>query len=372
MRTDLRLHIDGQPASAQELAAIESIVVEQEIDAAWEARLQILIDADRRGQWREGDRYAREFARVRVEVRRGEGDFEALIDGPVVERASELSSEPGQSTLSLTVRDDSAYLNRRAAADVIEEGRASAVARRVFAEFSQIAEVDVEDTPPAEGDRPPATVQQGTAIELLRALARRHGMHAYVLPGERPGRSVGVFRGLPTRPSDLPEIVVMGARRNVERVEVEVRSDRPARVIAETLSLGDKAVIRRSSSSRDLALLGDDPAVDDADQGEERLPPGQAGAADAQSQVDGEARRRSYAVVVRGELRGACYGRVLQPYRVVRLRGATARMSGDYTIFKVTHTLSRSEYVQAFSLGSNSRAPEGGSGGRGAIPQGVF
>ncbi|MCA9663917.1 MAG: hypothetical protein KC486_36665, partial [Myxococcales bacterium] len=115
-------------------------------------------------------------------------------------------------------------------------------------------------------------------------------------------------------------------------------------------------------------------AVEDSQQGQERLPPGQAGATDAQSQVDGEARRRALAVTVTGETSGTCYGGVLRPYEVVRLRGATARLSGDYTITKVTHTLGRDRYTQAFRLRSNSRAPADAQQRQAQqqIPQGVF
>ena len=237
MRVDYRVYFDGEAASSDELAAIASIVVDQELDAAWEARMQIAICADERGNWREGDRYAEDFTRVRIELRLGNDDFTPLIDGPVVIRASDLSSEPGQSSLTLTVRDDSVYLNRRAAPAVFEESRDSAIARAIYDDCAEIHDTDVEDTPAAQGDRPPAGVQQGTAIEALRTLARRHGMHAYVLPGDREGRSVGVFRRLPTRPSgDLPELVSMGVQRNVDRIQAEVNSERPAQVIAETLS----------------------------------------------------------------------------------------------------------------------------------------
>lgn len=374
MRIDYRVYFDGEAARSDELAAIESIVVDQEIDVAWEARLRIAICADARGNWREGDRYAADFTRVRIELRLGDDPFAALIDGPVVIRESDLSSEPGRSSLTLAVRDDSVYLNRRAAPTVFEEGRDSAIARAIFAACPEIDDVEVDDTPPAAGDRPPAGVQQGTAIEALRALARRHGMNAYVRPGDRAGRSVGVFRRPPTRAGDLPELITMGGRRNVDRIQAEVNSERPAVVVAETLSLGDKAVIRRRSSSRELELLGDAQAVDDAQQGEERLLPGQASATDAQSQVDGEATRRSYAVRVTGETSGACYGGILRPYEVVRLRGATARLSGDYTITRVTHTLGRARYTQSFALRSNSRAPADAQQRQAAqqVPQGVF
>ncbi|HFE44147.1 MAG TPA: hypothetical protein ENJ18_01455 [Nannocystis exedens] len=374
MPTDYRVYFDGQAANSAELQAIESIVVEQEIDAAWEARLQIAICADERGNWREGDRYANDFVRVRVELRLGGGSFTPLLDGPVVIRTADLSSEPGQSSLTLTARDDSVYLNRRAAPEVFEENRDSAIAQGIYDNVTQIGESDIETTPPAEGDRLPANVQQGTAMEALRMLARRHGMHAYILPGARAGESVGVFRSLPTRAGDLPEIIGMGLRRNVDRIQIEVNSSRPAEVVAETLSLSDKAVIRRRSTSRDLDLLGEEPVVAGGQQGQERLRPGQAGATDLQSQVDGEARRRSYAVTVTGQTRGSCYGGILFPYKVVHLRGATARESGDYTITKVTHTLSRSTYTQAFSLRSNSRA-SAGLGQRQSqnqVPQGVF
>ena len=100
MRVDYRVYFDGEAASSDELAAIASIVVDQELDAAWEARMQIAICADERGNWREGDRYAEDFTRVRIELRLGNDDFTPLPGSPLID-----AGDPSRTDLDGSRRD---------------------------------------------------------------------------------------------------------------------------------------------------------------------------------------------------------------------------------------------------------------------------
>jgi hypothetical protein len=361
---EYRMFFNNDPATREQLDRVEEITVEQEADMAWEARIQIPICVDESGNWRDEDEdFMRSFSRVRVEIRNGEGPFVPLIDGPIVGYDSQKSSDPGESSITLNVQDDSVYLNREERVSRFENMLDHEIARQIFGEFEQIASTDIEDTPPPSSTLPPVVVQRGTAMQILRSLARRQGMHAYVLPGEGPGQSVGCFKPLPTETGELPPLILLGSERNIETFNVTNNAQRPSAVRASTLRITDKGVITSTSSSSDVELLGEEGAFEESESepATQILPPYQGESVDLDQAVLAEAQNTSYALEATGNLRGQCYQGVLQPYAVVTVRAGNTRLSGDYLISKVTHTLARSNYTQSFSLKRNARSSVSGT-----------
>ena len=108
-----RVWFGDRAASLTELERIEEIEVTQEIDAFWEATVRMALCLDANGTWLDwpGDA-ASPFSRVRIELDIGDGRFVPLIDGPLTAIDAALDSQPGRSTASMVVRDDSAYLDR--------------------------------------------------------------------------------------------------------------------------------------------------------------------------------------------------------------------------------------------------------------------
>lgn len=357
LSTEFRMYFDGRAATLDELDRIETITVEQEMDAAWEARIELSICTEDSGAWSgQDEEFMRGFARVRLEIRVGDGDFVALIDGPVVGDDTRLDARPGQSTIILLVHDDSVYLNREEGVERFENLTDSAIARQVFENYDVIAETQIEDVPAAPDPRPPEVVRRGTHMDLLRELAERNDLHAYVLPGTEPGASRGVFAATPTEPDGLPDLVLTGTSRNLESFEHRRDEQRAATVVGATLSLSTKGVTARQSAFADVALLGDEQAFETAASAAfRRLPPGFGEAVDLSHRVNAEARRLSYGFEASATVKSGGYEGVLTPYRVVTVRGIDAAHNGDYLITQVTHTLNRSEYTQALRLTRNAR-----------------
>src|SRR5262245_47503571 len=101
-----RMHFGNRPAKEEELGRIEEIVVEQEMDMAWEARIRMYLCLDEDGNWQHSpEEFAKPFSRVRVELGAG-SSFTPLIDGPVASYQTALDSQPGRSSVTLVVRDD--------------------------------------------------------------------------------------------------------------------------------------------------------------------------------------------------------------------------------------------------------------------------
>ena len=353
-----RVFFDNNPATREQLDSIEEITVEQEVDMAWEVRIAIPMCVDEKGNWKgEDEDFMRSFSRARVEIKIGDEPFVPLIDGPIVGFDSQASSEPGQSSITLLVHDDSVYLNREESVSRFENLLDHEIASQIFQQFEQIASTDIEDTPAPGSELPPIEIQRGTAIQLLRSLAQRQGMHAYVLPGESPGKSVGAFKSFPIETDGLPPLVLLGSERNIETFDVTNNAQSPSNVQASTLSVTDKVVTTRTSSFRDVELLGEEAGFDDeSEAATQLLPPNQGQSVDLDRAVAAEAEKSSYAFEASGSVLGFCYPAVLQPYRVVTVRAGNTSSSGDYLISKVTHTLTRSTYSQSFTMKRNARS----------------
>ncbi|MEW6417495.1 MAG: hypothetical protein AB1480_05160 [Nitrospirota bacterium] len=370
---EYRIFFDNNPATREQLDRVEEITVEQEVDMAWEARLEIPIRVDENGNWTgEDEDFMASFSRVRIEIKIGDRSFVPLIDGPIAGSDSPMHSEPGQSSITLNVHDDSTFLNREERISRFENMLDHEVARQIFGEFEQIASTDIEDTPSPGSSLPPVVVQRGTAIQLLRSLARRQGKHVYILPGESPGQSIGCFKSFPVETDGLPPLILLGSERNIERLNVRNDAQRPSTVRASTLSITDKSVTTRTSRFGNLERLGEEDTFErESDTATRIIPPYQGESIDLDQAVTAEAADLSFAFEVTGSVLNHCYRSVLSPYRLVCVRGANNRLSGNYLITRVTHTLTRSAYSQSFTLRRNARSA-GAGGGLGDLAGSIF
>ena len=360
---EYKLFFNGEPATREQLDRVEEITVEQEADMAWEATLIIPICTDSNGNWSgEDEPFLQTFTRVRIEVKNGDSPFAPLIDGPIVGYDTKTSSEPGQSSITVMVRDDSVFLHQEETISRFDGLTDSEIASTVYGEVSQIATTDIEDTPAPSSSLETSVVQRGTQMQLLRLLAQRHHMHAYVLPGETAGASIGAFRKYPTQKDGLPDLILLGPDRNMLTFNAKANETAPATVRGSSLSLADKVVTERTSSFRNLELLGAEAGLEnESNAGTRVLPPQQEDAVDVESAVQAEADRLAFSFEATGSVMGDCYTGILSPYRVVSVVGVNGRLSGDYVISKVTHSLTRNQYSQSFTLLRNARSSGAGT-----------
>jgi hypothetical protein len=364
----------GNEAADQErLDLFEEITVNQEVDMMWEARLSMPVVMDAKGKWSgESEAFLQPYARVRVEVSVGGKAFVPLIDGPITEVVAPRQREPGASVVTLVVNDDSVFLDREEAVERFEDVPDSDIAERLFSDIAEIGRPpDVEPTPPQPDNPARVVVQRGTKMQILRTLARRHDMHAYVLPGATPGVSVGAFKTFPTTTDGLPALILGGEDRNLERFDPRTDARRPAEVRAATLSLRDKRLTTSRSGQTDATLQGDSPAVaPGAGTPSRLLPPGHSDTIDLDRRTRAEAERLSLATEATGSVIPFYYTDVLTPYRMVPVRLSDSKLSGNYLLTQVTHTLNRNVYTQTFTARGNAfsdAAP--GSAGAASVPQ---
>jgi len=370
MPTELRIYLNNEAADEELLDRFREVRVDLAMGIAAEAELTLEIGADENGVWEdiESD-FTQPFARVRVEVKPPNGDsFVALIDGPVIGQRFTLSAGPNQSQLVLVAHDDSVLLNRHENVVLYEELTASDIATQLFGEFNLTPEV--EAVAAAGGSLERYVVQRGTAAELLRELARQHGMFFYVKPGPEPGASIGVFQAPELTPADYPELLLMGAERNINRFEAEYDALRPLIARASSINLADKAVVDAEAAAATLSPLGDVPTHEISEPGSCFLSLSRDDGGDLDAGVNAVADYSSWAYRAEAEVAADVYPAVLKPYNVIAVAGPGGFLGGHYLISRVQHTLTDEGYKQTITLRRNARSA--GGGGAGLIPGGVF
>ncbi len=366
-RTEYKVFLDNVAADAQTLERFAEIRVDQGIDMAAEAELQVPIGVDDTGVWSgvEED-FAQPFARIRVEVKTGDSGFVPLIDGPVVAQRFELDAAPNASSLVLVVQDDSVLLNRDEAVELFEDLSPDAVAQQLFAQAGLSARTDAVASPAGGFER--YLVRRGTAMQMLKELARRHGLFVYVEPDSAPGTSVGYFVRPVLAGGEFPQLLLMGAERNINRFSAEFDALRPLRARAANLAIAGLQPLESESQASDLQAQGEEPVHDVVEAGVALMARTREMPEDLDAATAAAVNHSSWAYSANAEVQADLYGAVLRPHRVVSVAGAGARLSGEWLISRVTHTLRDTGYSQSVALKRNARSAGAGA----ALPGGIF
>lgn len=350
--TRFRVWFGDRAASEDELARFEQIEVTQEMDATWQAELRMAMCLDENGAWLHwpGDS-ATPFSRVRVEIDIGNGRFAPLIDGPLVSIDASLDAQPGRSTASMVVRDDSAYLNRDEDSEPPFQNRSdSDIAEELFGRFGQIASTRIDATDITHE----SATRRTSVLQFLRERAAQADRHACVLPGDGPGKSIGCFIAEPEGPADLPPLVMIGEARNLSNARVEEDPDGAEITVVRSLRVSDQGVTSFEASAADLGLMRDLPAVPADLTPRRTLDPADNLLEDPEAVASARARRQGYVYKLSSQVIPGCYGAVLAPYLKVRVDAGRTPYSGDYLITKVMHRITPSVYSQQIEAKTNS------------------
>jgi hypothetical protein len=369
MTVQYRVYLNSRPADQEALCQIREVRVDQAIGMATEAELEMDISADDNGAWTgvSAD-FNQPFERVRVEVKpREDGDFIPLIDGLIVGQRFELTQSASGGKMTVIVHDDSALLNRDESVELFEEQAASDIASQLFSAAGLTPEVD--SVPSAAGGLERVVVQRGTAMQLLRDLARRHGMFTYVKPGNAVGTSVGVFKQADLSASDHAQLRLMGDERNISKFDCEFDGLRPTNASAGGINFADKSVLTADSDSASLDSLGTRATHDIVQVGNTLLARTREESADLDAATQAVVDFSSWAYSAEVELSGDDYGEALQPYEVITVAGPGGYLGGNYLISRVLHTITNCSYRQQVSLRRNARADASGGS---SLPGGVF
>jgi hypothetical protein len=352
--TQLKIYFGDRAATKEELGYVEEIVVDQEIDAIWQATMKVSLCIDEKGHWRhQASEFGEPFSRIRVEIKTGNQPSTALIDGPIASVDSKLDSQPGRSTVSLVVRDDSVKLNREDRTITYSPPKTDEqIVREVFERHTDvIGETDVV-TPP--DDAPREVFQRASDYVFLRQLAVAHHFHAYVLPGQTRGKSKGCFRSFPDSTStDHPPLILTGPNRNLMAASVSDDSEGPERTRSRTLQTSDVQIQTVDTTYDDLHFIRDFPAVPEDAAAIRYVPPQKQDRDDPGARAHAQQSSRSYSIRLQAHVI-PCYPAVLMPYIRVPVQAGNLGYSGDWVIRKVTHRITPSVYAQELAAVTDS------------------
>lgn len=358
-----RIYVDNTAASKEQLATFTSISVEQAIGMAAAAEFQVGLATDDKGNWTGfDDPWIQPFARLRVEIKVGdEGDFVPLIDGPVVGHRFELKAEPDASRLVVIAHDDSVLLDRGEKVVVFKNEPLASLVRGLIEEPGLTARVS-SSLPDAGSALDRWIVQRGTNMQLLRQLAQRFGMFAYVEPGATPGQSVGVFEPPAAGDDGLPDLVLLGDARNIARFDAEFDALRPQAPRAAAVQAIDTQAISGSAQAAGDTPLGDEAVHSLLEPATTLLAHTREEQGDVDAATAGMANLSAWAYSAHGEVDNDLYPAVLRPHRKLRVTGIGGQLSGDYMVSRVLHHIDDAGYRQSFSLVRNARSAGAGGG----------
>ena len=290
-----------------------------------------------------------------------------IFDGVITNIQSEPSSEPGATKIKVTGEDLSFFMDR------VEESKTHvfspdfAIVTKILAKYSYLGLVPVV-LPPLNSSPPGTTrhpTQKGTDLKYLRELAKKHNNVFYVKPGRIPGTGTAYWGPAPRVGVPQPALTQnMGPMTNLNSISFQTKSEKPSIVVGR---IQDKdfnqplPVITFSSTRIPLAPI---PALLSAFPYVKRTKPeGSNGDryTDARSQAQAETNRSTEdAITASGELDVTTYGRILEPRKLVGVRGVGFTYDGFYYVKQVVQNIQRGAYTQTFSLtrvGTGSLSP---------------
>jgi hypothetical protein len=304
-----------------------------------------------------------------------------LLDGVITHVQLTPSEEPGASLLTVTGEDVSRMMDLEEHVEgypnSTEQIRLIQVLLK-YPEFGILPDISPMIVPDATPSTQAIRKQNGTDYAYLQYLAGLFGYVFYLRPGLVPNSNVAYFgpQGQPDRIARAfpppPLSVNMGPQTNVNSINfsydgtvfeqvMTTRSEPLTNISLPVMSLPLSTndpnglippVVYQLGHYRktraDLPLTGY--AMPGANPLEHPIPDGHLlpqAMAQAQGRTNASAQK---VVTVTGELDGLRYGAVLNARSKVGLRGVGATFDGDYYVESVTHTISKGDYKQRFSL----------------------
>ena len=349
------LQVAGQPASAELLASVQALEVEDHADLADMLRLRVAVGVAHGGEhWNVlDDALFTRLANVRVAAKVGSGSSEPLIDAYVVDLRSVLSAEPGRSVLEVVAMDATVLLSLEEKVRDWPDQADSAIATSIFNDHGLTPQV--RDSQPVRRQDDVKTIQRGTDIQFLRKLAERNGYEVYVEVALGGGTD-GHFH--PPQLDEQPQAVLnvnLGSATNVDDFTARYDMLGAATAQAKGLQIGDQSDQAADVQSTQQTVLGGAAATPSERPRRVLLSgTGLADAGELQTLAQAVVDRTAFSVTAEGVVRGAAYGGLLKAKRPVLVRGAGREFSGTFYVERVQHMFDGDGHAQRFRLRRNA------------------
>jgi hypothetical protein len=280
-----------------------------------------------------------------------------LIDGIVTHQQFAPSTNPGQSTLTLTGEDVSVMMGMKEKSVTHPNQPDIAIVSKIILSYAQYGLVPTV-IPPLSIDVPSMVdmiySQQGTDLDYILRRARLYNYVFYIEPTDVPGVNIAYWG--PSNLTSVPQkalTVNMGPDTNVASINFQNNALAPSMVVG---SIQDRMTnmnipivtfrsLRPPLASQPAWLVNQPNVRSRQFQSE-----GGINVLQAYTQAQSETDKSADAVTASGELDTLHYGDILRARKLVGLRGAGYTYDGFYYVKSVTHKIKRGQYTQSFTL----------------------
>jgi hypothetical protein len=297
------------------------------------------------------------------------GQSNVIMDGVIVKHDVTASNDPGQMRLTLVGEDLSRMLDLVDLSWVMKYPAMPAEARvaLILAKYAPLGLVPVV-IPSVEIDVPMPTEyipsHMGTDLQYVNYLAKRVGYVFYVDPGPMPGQSIGYW-GPEVKVGDPQPALIVNADAGSNVDQLSFGFDGFAKTVFAYLIHDEKLPVNIAIPIPVPDVNPLSPPLGPRMPVPLRVEPltGMAKMSIPQAAMVGLAKAARAAEVITGSgtLNVIRYGRVLQPRRLVEVRGASYAYDGLHYVRSVTHQIRAGEYKQSFTLSRNAFNPWSGA-----------
>jgi len=279
-----------------------------------------------------------------------------LMDGIITRQELAQGDQPGTSSLTVKGEDVSVMMDREERSAEHPAQDETLIVLKTIASYARFGLIPLVIPPtildpPIPIERIP--VQQGTDLEFLRALAKRHGYVFFVTPGPVPFTNTAYW-GPPIRVGlPQPAITVnMGPETNAKLDEASKDGLTPtmAEGAVQDRLTNQRTPVRTFASLRPPLAALPSWLVDQPNLRRQQFREPGLNAVQATARAQGAVEATMDAVKLTGELDSGRYGAVLQSRALVGVRGAGWAYDGLFYVKSVKHLIQVGSYSQRFEL----------------------
>ena len=279
-----------------------------------------------------------------------------LMDGLITRQEMTPGAKAGESLLTLTGEDVSFAMDREEKNVEHPAQPEAVIALKIIATYAQYGMIPLVIPPisfevPVPTDRIPT--QQGTDLQYLQEIAARHNYVFHVTPGPLPATNKAYWG--PDLRIGIPQpalSVDLGSDTNVDGIDFQHEASEAVNVsgtVQDRLTGLKLPVLNLGSLKPPLALSGALANTKVAKLKAYRALGGRS-VVQALAEAQAESDASSDVVTGTGELDTARYGGILRARGLVGVRGVGLTYDGLYYVKSVTHTISRENYRQKFTI----------------------
>lgn len=280
-----------------------------------------------------------------------------VFDGVLTNIQSQSSSRPGGVRIKVTGEDLSFFMDRTEEAKTHPASPDIAIVAKILARYAFLG-LRPQVIPPPNFSPPPVSrkpTQKETDLKYLRTLAEKHNSVFFIKPGPLPLTGTAYWGPPPRLGVPQPALTQnMGPMTNVKSLSFQNKAEQPAVV---------SGVIQDSDFNVPLPVftffptnipLAPVPSLLTALPYVQRKKVSESNGdrySDAISKAQAQTNRSTEDVITAtGELDVTTYGRILEPRKLVGVRGVGFTFDGLYYVKQVSHKITRGAYMQSFTL----------------------